>query len=93
VPGAARQDGEEVKEPTRDQLLSRAYSAAARDLREAHPDEFAEYMEKHTAALGVNWQRKLTPDQVAEREFQRLMDTNPWLREKYLTPSPEGEVE
>lgn len=79
---------------TRDQLLSRAYSASQRDLREAHPEEFNKYMEKHTAALGIDWKPKLTEEQRAEQEFQRLLEANPWLRAKFLTPAEEpGSIE
>lgn len=93
MPGAARQETGEAQR-VRDNLLSKAYSRASKDLREKYPDEFAAFMEKHTADLGVDWQRKQTPEQKAESEFRRLLEQNPWLMEKFTQPREEpGSVE
>lgn len=84
---ARQATGEKQRE--RDNLLSKAYSHASSDLRKAHLDEFTSYMEKHTKALGVEWKPKLTPEQTAEREFQRLLSQHPWLRDRMPAVEPE----
>jgi hypothetical protein len=60
----------------------KAYSAATRRLREAHKDEFNGFMREEAKRLGVDWAPRLTPEQKAEQEFDRLLEEHPHLRAK-----------
>lgn len=45
-----------------------ARSAADRRLREAHPGEYAAFMEQEHARRGLTWNRRVTPEERAYRE-------------------------
>lgn len=45
-----------------------ARSAADRRLREAHPGEYAAFMEQEHAKRGLTWNRRVTPEERAYRE-------------------------
>jgi aspartyl/asparaginyl beta-hydroxylase (cupin superfamily) len=68
--------------PSKDTLMSRAYSAASRRLREGHQDEFNDYMVEETERLGIKWTPKPTPQDRALQEITKLLETIPGLAEK-----------
>jgi hypothetical protein len=67
----------------RDRRLQKAYTAATQELREAHRDEFNDLYSKHAADQGVEWKPRLTPEQKAEQEFERLLQDFPHLMDRF----------
>lgn len=53
-----------------------AYNAATTTLRNAHRDEFNGYMLAETAARGLEWQPRLSPQEKARQEIARLAKEN-----------------
>jgi len=52
---------------------SAAYSAAEKRLREAHADEFHQYMAEECIKVGVDYVRKLTPQEKAAAQIAALV--------------------
>lgn len=66
----------------RDALLRKAYSQAAKELRENHLDEFQQLHQKHAEALGVEWTPRPTPQRKAEEAFDALLREYPHLKDR-----------
>lgn len=81
---------------TRAKKLSAARQAATTALIEAHREEFNGYMMAEAEARGVEWKRKLSAAERAEKELDALVKANPGLaevlKEKYAltggSPAP-----
>jgi hypothetical protein len=71
-------------EGTRD-LLRKSYDMATQDLREAHHDEFVKLRKQRATELGVVWEPRLTAEQRAEQEFDRLLTEFPHLADRLPT--------
>lgn len=66
-----------MTESKTDQAAQRAaYNAATTTLRNAHRDEFNGYMLAETAARGLEWQPRLSPQEKARQEIARLAKEN-----------------
>lgn len=66
-----------MTESTNVQAAQRAaYNAATTTLRNAHRDEFNGYMLAETAARGLEWQPRLSPQEKARQEIARLAKEN-----------------
>ena len=76
---------EEVTGPTKDQLRQ-TYDMATQRLRETHRDEFIQYRQEAAAELGIEWEPRLTAEQRAERDFDRLLAEYPHLKDR-LAPA------
>jgi hypothetical protein len=55
-------------------LRARAYSAATRDLRDAHAEEFRGLLAKHYEALGLEVRPRLTDEERAVRDAARAAE-------------------
>jgi len=83
MPTAARQSTTEPSGTDRDKLLRQAYSAAAKELRENHRDEFNTLQQKHAKELGVEWSPRLNAEERAAAQMEALFTEFPGLRERY----------
>jgi len=61
-----------VTETSENKAKQQARDAAVARLREAHEDEFAGYMHEEHAKRGVTWNPRLSPEQKARKEIERL---------------------
>lgn len=67
---------------TKDKLMGQAYSAAQKDLRLAHKDEFDGYYQKRCAERGIEWTpRKSKADQALD-QITELLAAYPDIAEK-----------
>lgn len=71
----------DAERTARDSALRKAYSQAARLLRENHQDEFNTLYQAAAKELGVDWSPRLTPEQKAKEEMERLLAEFPHLRD------------
>lgn len=70
-------------QPEKSAKLSAARQAATTSLINAHRDEFNSLMEAKAKELGVEWKRKLTSEERAEAELEKLLAANPQLKERF----------
>lgn len=81
----------EMTAEERDKRLQKAYTAATQELRTKYRDEFNDLYSKHAAEHGVEWSPRLTAEQRAEQEFDRLLEQFPHLRNRGLVaPEDDG---
>lgn len=71
-----------VKQEERERLLTQAYGAATKRLRDEYRSEFNSLYEEEAAQRGVEWHPKLTAEQKAEQEFDALLAAFPYLAER-----------
>jgi len=65
---------EEVSQSDRDKAMGQAYSAAQRDLRVAHQDEFNRYYQKQCADRGIEWTpRKSKAEQALDERMLNVL--------------------
>jgi hypothetical protein len=76
-------------EPTRAQLLNKAYGVASAALRDGHREEFNKLHQKAAHDLGIEWSPKLTAEERAAQEFDALLATFPHLAERLPVESDE----
>ena len=79
----------------KDKLMGQAYSAAQRDLREAHKDEFNGYYQKQLAERGIEWTPRKSKQEQALDQILTLLQENPELAERLierLAPASADEV-
>jgi hypothetical protein len=69
----------EMTAEERDKRLQKAYTAATQALREIHRDEFNDLYSVHAEKHGVEWKPRLSAEQKAEQEFDRLLRDFPHL--------------
>lgn len=79
---AEAQAPEAPKEENDRQKRARLTTAAKNQLVENHRDEFNRIAEAQFAAEGLEFKRKLTPEEKAEKELDALLEANPALRDK-----------
>ena len=60
-------------------LLRQSYDMATQRLREAHTDEFKKLRQAAAQELGIEWTPRLTPEERAERDFDKLLGEFPHL--------------
>lgn len=81
-----------AKSSDKSKALSAARQAATTRLIDAHRDEFNGYMTEEATARNVEWKRKMTPAERAEKELADLVKANPALaeilRQQYGSPDP-----
>jgi len=79
--------------------LNKAYGSASQRLRDGHRDEFNQMYTEEAAKLGETWHPRLTAEQRAAEEFDRLVTEFPFLRDRLPTgdvvgaPDPTGAAE
>lgn len=83
----------ENTEQTSSQKLSAARQAATTRLLDAHRDEFNTYMAEEAKSRGVEWKRKLTSEERAEKELEALLAANPGLAARLGAAQPEAQPE
>lgn len=66
----------------RDRLMSAAYTAAQRTLREAHRDEFNSMYQSECAARGIEWTPRKSKEDLALDQITELLAQFPELSEK-----------
>lgn len=74
-------------EAVRKERLRRAYGKATQVLRENHRDEFNDLYSKCAEAEGEEWHPRLTAEQRASQEFDRLLEEFPFLADRLPTQS------
>lgn len=72
----------EMTSEERDKRLQKAYTAATQALRDVHREEFNTLYSEHAEKQGVEWSPRLTPEQKAEQEFDKLVKDFPHLLER-----------
>lgn len=72
----------EMSQEERDKRMSKAYTSAQKDLREAHQDEFNGYYQARAAEQGIDWTPRLSKEDKALAEIEKLLTDNPSLAEK-----------
>jgi hypothetical protein len=80
----------EAPAKTESALRRESYSAAEKRLREEYKDRFDALVQEEAAKRGVTYQRRLTADEKAEQELQRLLAEHPGLAAKFTTPPVEA---
>lgn len=73
--------------------LRKAYGAATKRLREAHRDEFNQFMQAEAKTLGIEWSPKPTDEQKAATQLAALLADYPGLREQMGLPPEAGPSE
>jgi hypothetical protein len=73
---------EEVSQSDRDKAMGQAYSAAQRDLRVAHQDEFNRYYQKQCADRGIEWTPRKSKAEQALDTIQDLLTEYPGIAEQ-----------
>ena len=68
-----------------------ARSTAASRLREAHREEYDQYLAEEMAAQGIDWKPKPTPEQKAKSELERIYAEFPHLRPAEDDEGEEGD--
>lgn len=72
----------EVDKTERDKLMSAAYTAAQKLLREAHQDEFNGFYKSECAARGIEWEPRKSKQEQALDQIVALLSEYPDLGEK-----------
>lgn len=70
------------QQPSEAELRRRAYAAGEKRLREAHRDEFLQYVQQEAAALGVEYKPRPTATEKAQAKLEALLSEHPELREQ-----------
>lgn len=81
---------EEMTSQDRDKRLQKAYTSATQQLRDNHRDEFNDLYSKYAEEQGVEWKPRLTPEQKAEAEYDRLLEQYPHLRDRGAEVEDDG---
>ena len=87
---------EEMTQQERDRLMSQAYGAAQKDLREAHKKEFDSYYQKRAAERGIEWTPKKSKQEQALDQITDLLQEYPEIAEQLaerLAEQAEGAAE
>jgi hypothetical protein len=74
----------EMDGATKEKLMGQAYSAAQKDLREAHQDEFNRFYQKQLASRGITWSPKKSKEEAALDQIVALIEENPKLAERLI---------
>lgn len=76
-------------ELTDDQKHRKAYGAATQRLREAHKDEFQNYMKDEASKLGLDWSPRKTAEDRAREELRATLAKYPHLIDEVSVPQAE----
>lgn len=68
------------EQPSEAELRRRAYAAGEKRLREAHRDEFLQYVQQEATALGVEYKPRPTAAEKAQAKLEALLTEHPELR-------------
>ena len=71
----------EKTQQERDRLMSQAYGAAQKDLREKHKDEFNRYYQKQCADRGIEWTPRKSKQEQALDTVMDLLTEYPDITE------------
>ena len=71
----------EQSQQERDRLMSQAYGAAQKDLREKHKDEFNRYYQKQCADRGIEWTPRKSKQEQALDTVMDLLTEYPDIAE------------
>lgn len=74
----------EISNEERQKRLGEARTAAQRQIRENHIDEFNEILAKEAKARGVEWQPRKTEEQKAADQIAALLEQHPGLKDQIL---------
>lgn len=66
----------------RKEALRKTYDIATQKLRERFPEEFIDLRKEAAKELGIEWEPRMTAEQRAEQEFNRLVEEYPHLAEQ-----------
>ena len=86
----------EMPQQERDRLMSQAYGAAQKDLREAHKKEFDSYYQKRCAERGIEWTPRKSKEEQALDQVMDLLTEYPSIAEQLaerLAEQAEGAAE
>ena len=72
---------EETDKAEKDRLMGQAYSAAQKDLRVAHQDEFNGFYQSQLAARGIEWTPRKSKAEQALDTIQDLLTEYPGIAE------------
>lgn len=72
---------DEISQSDRDKAMGQAYSAAQKELREAHKDEFNGYYQKQCALRGIEWTPRKSKAEQALDTIQDLLTEYPGIAE------------
>lgn len=72
-----------AKTKSEDSLRNAAYNAAARALREKHPDEWDTLVSAEYEARGLTYRRRLTPEEKARKVIEDTLAEFPDLRDEF----------
>ena len=72
---------DEINQADRDKAMGQAYSAAQKELREAHKDEFNGYYQQQCAARGIEWTPRKSKAEQALDTIQDLLTEYPGIAE------------
>lgn len=87
---------DEMSQQERDRLMSQAYGAAQKDLREAHKPEFDRYYQKRCAERGIEWTPRKSKEEQALDTVMDLLSEYPGIAEQLaerLAEQAEGAAE
>lgn len=84
---------EQADKEKRTKLLSEAYTAATKRLREGRRDEFDALYSEEAANRGIDWKPKPSAEQKAKQEMQRLLEQHPHLRDQLVAEGNRPEQE
>ena len=73
---------EEQSQSERDRLMSQAYGAAQKDLREKHRDEFNKFYQKRCAERGIEWTPRKSKAEQALDQITDLLSEYPDIAEQ-----------
>ena len=73
---------EEQSSSERDRLMSQAYGAAQKDLREKYKDEFNRYYQKRCAERGIEWTPRKSKQEQAMDQIIDLLSEYPDIAEQ-----------
>lgn len=82
----------EMDAAEKDKLMGQAYSAAQKDLREAHKDEFNGYYSKQCAARGIQWTPRKSKEEAALDQITELLGQFPDIAEKLAERLTHGDL-
>jgi hypothetical protein len=73
---------EDQSQSERDRLMSQAYGAAQKDLREKHRDEFNKFYQKRYAERGIEWTPRKSKAEQALDQITDLLSEYPDIAEQ-----------
>jgi hypothetical protein len=77
-----QQVNDQQSQSERDRLMSQAYGAAQKDLREKYKDEFNRYYQKRCAERGIEWTPRKSKAEQALDQITDLLSEYPDIAEQ-----------